>query len=140
MSVYSDVRAASRAKLLASGAIPASQIAWEGVFFSPTSGTPYVSEVIKPGATKITVAGGVEVTVDFNLNYTVHCPAGSGTKLLESISDAIHQTFRPGQWISYGLHRASTQRCTRTEIRPEADWISCTITALVLAHTFEGTA
>lgn len=140
MSVYSDVRAASRARLLASAAIPQDQIAWEGVFFTPTPGEPYVSEVLNPGPVKIAVAGGVEVTTEFNLNYTIHCPAGFGTKPLESIADAIHLAFHPGQWISHGAHSASIQRCTRTEIRPQADWVSCTVTAAVLAQTFEGIA
>lgn len=138
MSVYTDVRAASRAKLLASLAIPADQIAWEGLFFQSSPGTPFVSEVIKPGGVRVAVGGGVETTTEFNLNFTIHCPAGAGTKPLESIADAIHLAFHPGQWLTYGSHRASIQRCTRTEIRPEADWVSCTVTASVLAHAFEG--
>lgn len=138
MSVFSDVRSASRVRLLASASVPDDQIAWEGVFFTPTPGTPYISEVIKPGPVKIAVAGGVEATTEFSLNYTIHCPSGGGTRPLELIADAIHSAFRPGQWLSYGAHRASIQKCTRTEIRPEADWMSCTVTAVVMAHTFEG--
>lgn len=134
MSVHSNIRAAARALVIATASLPAAK-AWEGVAFMPGS-APFLTEALNPiGSVPVATGSAGQIAHTIALNFTLSYPPGKGTTEIDAAAEALMQAFRPGGWLVYGGQSGLIRQCERSSLRQEPDWISCTVTATVIAYT-----
>lgn len=134
MSVHSNIRAAARALVIATAGLPAAK-AWEGMAFSPSS-VAFLAEALVPvGSVPVATGSAGQIAHTIAINLTLSFPPGKGTAEIDAAAEALMQAFRPGSWLVYGGQSGLIRQCERSSLRQEPDWISCTVTATVIAYT-----
>lgn len=134
ITIHGDMRAASRALVLAIAGLPDQQ--WEGRDYSPTKGTPYVSESFRPIASDVRATGvGGTIAHSMNSSFTLHYPSNAGTLAIEAMAGAIMEAFRPGTALSYSTSSGVVLKAERGPLLQEPDWINCSITINIVAYT-----
>ena len=135
MSVHTNIRAAARQLVLDTAGLPAAKF-WEGERFSTTLGVPYLQEQVSAISDVVRAVGpGGNIAHTIAVRLTLGFPAGKGTLAVESAADLLMAAFRPGGSLAYGADSGVIQQCERSSLRQEPDWISCTVTATVVAYT-----
>ena len=134
-TVHPNIRAAARQVILATAGLPASKF-WEGEAFSTTLGQAYLLENVAPvGSVPRATGSAGTIAHTIAVRATLGFPAGKGTLPIEQAVAALMVAFAPGSWLTYGGDSGVIQKCERTSLRQEPDWISCTVTATVVAYT-----
>ena len=141
-NVHADIRAAGRQALLAIPSGLPTVREWEGEVFSSTVGVPFLREQVVAQPSQLRSAGasgaiGRTVMHQMQLVWTLFYPIGRGTLQIEQAAGVLMTSFAPGKSLSYGGSSAIIQQCARTGLRQEPDWISCTVTATIVAYTFD---
>lgn len=133
---FKDLRSALRERLTALPGLPA--VAWEGKFYVPVKGTPYLSESVRPISSTVTGTGRSGVRshrVTFNL--MLHYPAGAGTVAIETMAGLLMQHFKPGTAVSYQTASAVIQQAEVRALLQEPDWINCPVIITMTGHTMD---
>lgn len=138
-TLHPDLRAAFRARLQALPGLISSR-AWEGRPFTPTKGTPWLRESVRPLSSQVRGVGRGGI-VEHRLagTVTLFWPAGEPLVDMEAQAGAILEFFDPGLRIAHGDNVATIIQGERGPILQEPDWQSCTVTITLRAHTV-GTA
>ena len=126
----SDVLAIGNAEVTVSVELPPP--AWEGELYEPASGLPYVAEAVRFTDRSPSPMGGV-IRSKILATATLFYPAGQGTLGIESMAGRVSDQFRPGVVLSRGASAGMVQKCDQTQLLQESEWISCSVTASVIA-------
>lgn len=103
----------------AANAIPLShQKAWEGVAFTPTSGSPWIAIKHLPSVVGLRNHGILQIDINR--------PDGEGAKLLNEDIDAVLSHFSENK-IFTGDHSFFVRRRDVSPIRPYAPWITASV-------------
>lgn len=134
-TLHPDVRAAFRARLQALPGLVTDR-AWEGRPFTPTKGTPWLRETMRPISSQVRGVGRGGI-VEHRLvgAVTLFWPAGEPLVDMEAQAGAILESFEPGVRLSHGSNVATIVQGERSPIVQEPDWQSCTVTITLRAHT-----
>lgn len=135
LTVHQDVRAAIRQILTGLSGIP-SEFAWEGEKFTPTTGTAFLQEQLRPISSKgrgIGNGGLIEHIMTSNL--VLFYPTGKGTLAIENAAAALMSSFARSTNLTYGTTSCRVMDAERAPLVQEPDWISCPVIVTINAFT-----
>jgi len=100
-SIYNDIRAALENKLANTASLP-SDIAYENVSFSPTTGTDYLQTFFIPTSRRPAVRGlNPQQRYQGIFSVNVYTPEGNGPATADSLANTILEAFEATTKISY---------------------------------------
>lgn len=134
-TIHPDLRAACRAKLLATAGLPAA-IAWEGEVMEDGFDGPFIREAFRPIFSQRRALGqGGTMQHRCTFNLTLHYPAGEGTLAIETAAGLILQAFAPGLSLTYGTATCLVQSAERMGLGQDPGYLSCPVIITLTAYT-----
>ena len=131
---HSNMRAAVRERLLTVSGLPA--VAWEGKAYSPTKGTPFISESFQPVSSVVSALGaGGTVAHRCLATFTLHYPPNAGSAAIDTMAGALLAHFYPGLAVTYAGQTSTVQQAERRGLTQEPDWINSSIIVTMVGHT-----
>lgn len=128
MTISLDIRSGLQKRARSVGGLPA-EVAVEGVFFSPTVGTPFVSFKLQPTSEQPASVGPAGMTrVDGLFLIDLCYPNKMGTGDAEEMADLVKSAFRSDPEITEGNARVRVLYAQRGPVLLEPDWIRVPVT------------
>lgn len=128
-TTFQDIRGALHAQAALASGYPA-QVAYEGVAFTSTVGTPWARETLLP-------TSDGPFSVDANTRYTrglyqvdLNYPSrGSpGTKAVETAADAVIAKFKSGTHLVKNAITVIVDGVARSAVMASEDWLKISVT------------
>lgn len=121
-SLYQNIRGALQTHLANVSGVPT--IAYEGVKFTPTVGTPYLGTSLVPTSARPGPIGVNSILRHQGL-FLVDAvyPNGSGTATAEAMADTIKAAFTTQTTLSLNGVDVRISYSERGQIQQEADWL-----------------
>lgn len=126
MSLYTNIRGALQSRLETVEDIPT--IAWEGIDFTPTTGSAFVVAIFAPQSVRPASMGNITYRHDGTFEISVvypRFPIGlpGGTFPAEEMADAIKARFTPDVPLELNSVFVRISYCERRAALIEPDWI-----------------
>lgn len=143
IDVYANVRSALRTRLLLIDEVAAISVHWDGMAFTPPSGTCWLRESLLWNTVSRRSLGAQDAYSRIDLLYQLDAvaPAGTGTEWLDQVTDAIRRAFDVGQRLTYNGQTVTVRSATlgpRIDDPPE--WTRAPVRMDCYAYTLTETA
>ncbi|NAZ37149.1 phage tail terminator-like protein [Rubellimicrobium sp. CFH 75288] len=134
-TLFGDLRAAVRARILGTPGLPP-VVSWEGIAFTPATGTPWLRERLAPIASQVLGLGvGGTIVHRVVANLTLFYPSGRGTVEIETAAGLLLAAFAPSTSLVHGTTAARVAQAERAPLQHEPSWVSCPVAITILAYT-----
>lgn len=121
-SVYDDIREALEVKLSNTSNLP-SQIAWENVKFSPTTGTAYLETRLVPTTRRPSVRGlNPQMRYDGFLRILVYVPENEGPATADGYANTLIEAFEATTDLSANGTFVSIDYAERAQGITQSPW------------------
>lgn len=136
MSLYTDIRGALNTRLEeAASDLP--EIAWEGMYYRPRVGVPYMQVSMVPAVITMESMGPAGLfRHEGSYEVTLVYPSDEGTANVELMADTIRAAFRAGDTLELsGTPVVRVLRAERGQVVDDVDWIRVNVSVRWYTYT-----
>ncbi len=128
-SIYQDIRGALQTQAMTASGFPAiTEVAAEGVLFTPVVGTTWACMTLMPSQDRaFSVSGGTTQHMGL-FQVDIHTPSDNGTAAAEIAADAVRAVFAVGSRIPFNNETVIVDYAERKQAMVDPNWIFCPVT------------